>query len=221
MRHALGGSDSGPDGGDGNSAARSNGSLPRAAQPHVERDVPLPRAALEAGVPLRTAQRWLARYRASGVAGLARLPRADLGQRKVPAEVVKFVEGLFLRKPKPSVASIYRRVLAMTTERQWPAPSYASVYTMVRGLDPAMSRSPTRVRQRSATVTNWCTGIAPNAQIPSGKPITPTIKVPVGYRFTVRVNRDILFEAPYEPLQADPQPLVPGDRGLRHRNSTS
>jgi type IV secretion system protein TrbI len=27
--------------------------------------------------------------------------------------------------------------------------------------------------------------------------IQPTIKVPVGYRFNVRVNRDILFEAPY------------------------
>ncbi len=29
--------------------------------------------------------------------------------------------------------------------------------------------------------------------------IQPTIKVPVGYRFNVRVNRDILFEAPYRP----------------------
>lgn len=31
--------------------------------------------------------------------------------------------------------------------------------------------------------------------------IQPTIKVPVGYRFNVRVNRDILFDAPYRPLQ--------------------
>jgi len=30
--------------------------------------------------------------------------------------------------------------------------------------------------------------------------IQPTIKVPVGYRFNVRVNRDILFEAPYTPV---------------------
>ncbi len=29
--------------------------------------------------------------------------------------------------------------------------------------------------------------------------VQPTIKVPAGYKFTVRVNRDILFEAPYEP----------------------
>ena len=31
--------------------------------------------------------------------------------------------------------------------------------------------------------------------------IQPTIKIPIGYRFNVRVNRDMLFDAPYEPLQ--------------------
>ena len=30
-----------------------------------------------------------------------------------------------------------------------------------------------------------------------------TIKVPAGYKFIVRVNRDILFEAPYQPVLAD------------------
>jgi type IV secretion system protein VirB10 len=29
--------------------------------------------------------------------------------------------------------------------------------------------------------------------------IQPTIKVPVGYKFNVRVNRDILFDGPYGP----------------------
>ena len=31
--------------------------------------------------------------------------------------------------------------------------------------------------------------------------IQPTIKIPVGYRFNVRVNRDILFEGPYTPAE--------------------
>jgi type IV secretion system protein TrbI len=31
--------------------------------------------------------------------------------------------------------------------------------------------------------------------------VQPTIKVPAGYKFVVRVNRDVLFEAPYEPIQ--------------------
>ena len=31
--------------------------------------------------------------------------------------------------------------------------------------------------------------------------VQPTIKVAVGYRFNVRVNRDILFEEPYKPYR--------------------
>jgi type IV secretory pathway VirB10-like protein len=31
--------------------------------------------------------------------------------------------------------------------------------------------------------------------------VQPTVKVPAGYKFTVRVNRDILFHAPHEPIQ--------------------
>jgi hypothetical protein len=39
--------------------------------------------------------------------------------------------------------------------------------------------------------------------------VQPTVNVPVGYKFTVRVNRDILFDALYEPLQANPLPVPP------------
>jgi type IV secretion system protein VirB10 len=41
--------------------------------------------------------------------------------------------------------------------------------------------------------------------------VQPTIKVPAGYKFTVRVNRDILFDAPYAPMHANPLPgAAPG-----------
>lgn len=33
--------------------------------------------------------------------------------------------------------------------------------------------------------------------------VQPTIKVAIGYRFNVRVNRDILFDGPYTPVSAD------------------
>ena len=49
--------------------------------------------------------------------------------------------------------------------------------------------------------------------------VQPTIKVPVGYKFTVRVNRDILFDAPYAPMQANPLPAEPGQ--LRRRSGVS
>lgn len=46
--------------------------------------------------------------------------------------------------------------------------------------------------------------------------VQPTIKVPAGYKFTVRVDRDILFDSPYEPEQADPDVIQPR-RELRKR----
>src|SRR5215470_14578457 len=39
--------------------------------------------------------------------------------------------------------------------------------------------------------------------------VQPTIKVPAGYKFTVRVNRDILFDAPYQPTEANPLLMQP------------
>jgi type IV secretion system protein VirB10 len=39
--------------------------------------------------------------------------------------------------------------------------------------------------------------------------VQPTIKVAAGYRFTVRVNRDILFEAPYQPARPETPELQP------------
>ena len=44
--------------------------------------------------------------------------------------------------------------------------------------------------------------------------VQPTITVPVGYKFTVRVNRDMIFDSPYHPLGSDPQRLFPGDLQL-------
>ena len=37
-------------------------------RPHLEEDVPLAQAALHAGVSVRTAERWLSRYRQNGLA---------------------------------------------------------------------------------------------------------------------------------------------------------
>src|SRR5467141_1085445 len=88
-------------------------------RPHLNDGVPLPEAARDAGVPLRSVQRWLARYRATGVAGLVRAPRSDTGHRKLPAALVEMIEGLALRQPRPSVAAMPRRMIARTTQRPW------------------------------------------------------------------------------------------------------
>jgi putative transposase len=105
-------------------------------RPSVEDGVLLAVAAREAGVPLRTVQRWLARYRADGLVGLARTVRTDRGQRRVPAELVRLVEGLALCRPRPSVATIARRAARAATDRSWPVPSYSTVHAIVADLDP-------------------------------------------------------------------------------------
>lgn len=109
-----------------------------AIRPVLEGGVSLATCAAAAGVPLRTAQRWLAAYHRDGLAGLVRALRSDAGRRHVPPQIVDLIEGLALRKPRLSVASIYRQMITIADRRDWPVPSYATVHAIVRGLDPAM-----------------------------------------------------------------------------------
>src|SRR5438105_9179130 len=105
---------------------------------HLHEGIPLSEVARTAGVPLRSVQRWLARYRAAGLVGLARAPRSDTGQRKIPADLVQVIEGMALRTPRPSIAAIHRRMTALAMQHHWTPPSYGSVYGIVRQLSPAM-----------------------------------------------------------------------------------
>ena len=75
-------------------------------RPHLEEGVPLTCAAAAAGVPLRTAQRWLARYRQDGSTGLAGSIRRDAGRHRSPADLVALIEGMGLKKPRSSAAAI-------------------------------------------------------------------------------------------------------------------
>jgi putative transposase len=108
-------------------------------QPHLDRNVPLARAARDGGVAIRTARRWLRSYRAKGLVGLVRSARSDAGQRKLSADFTSLIEGLALRKPRPSVAALHREVTKIATERKVAAPSYATVHAIVRVLDPALT----------------------------------------------------------------------------------
>ena len=107
-------------------------------RPHLEDDVSLARAAETAGVPVRTARRWLARFRQDGMAGLARTGRADRGRRRLPEEFVRAVEGMALARPPPSAAAIHRRLADLAPERGWPVPAPRTVRAIVAAIDPAM-----------------------------------------------------------------------------------
>lgn len=76
---------------------------------------PLARAAAEAGVPLRTVQRWLAHYRQDRIEVLAYPRRRDAGSRWLQSELVALIEGLGLRRPRRSVAAIHRQAIEVAT----------------------------------------------------------------------------------------------------------
>jgi putative transposase len=107
-------------------------------RPHFEEGVPLAASARAAGVPIRTAQRWLVRFEARGLSGLSRRVRSDQGHRKFPDPLVSVVEGLALRKPLLPNSVIHRRVATMAVQKGWRVPSYSTVHAIIRALDPAM-----------------------------------------------------------------------------------
>src|SRR5436305_6134485 len=105
----------------------------------LEEEVTQTELARESGVPLKTLQRWIRRYRQDGLRGLARLERSDKGkQRGLTEEQVKVVEGLALRKPRRTVVTIQRQVNAIALEQGWREASYGQVRQIVEKLSPAL-----------------------------------------------------------------------------------
>jgi putative transposase len=77
---------------------------------HLEDDRPLKAVSVAAGIPFRTAQRWVALYRQFGLAALARKKRTDIGQhREISAKLKEAIGGIALQKPPLPVATICRQ----------------------------------------------------------------------------------------------------------------
>ncbi|MCA2230207.1 Mu transposase C-terminal domain-containing protein [Nonomuraea aurantiaca] len=110
----------------------------RVLVPHLYDGVTLKAAAASGGVPYRTAQRWLAAYKQDGLQGLARADRSDKGRRRLPSELIAFIEGLALKPPRPTIAKIHRQAVSVAAQRGWPRPGYGSVHEIVTGIDPAL-----------------------------------------------------------------------------------
>jgi putative transposase len=107
-------------------------------RPHLEGDTPLACTARDAGVPIRTVERWLMRYRRDGLAGLTRRIRGDAGTYRLPPDLVTLIEGMGLKKPRSSAALIHRRAAKLAKAAGWPLPSYGTVHAILARLDPAM-----------------------------------------------------------------------------------
>ncbi len=72
-----------------------------------------------ADIPLRTAQRWVANYKKSGLTGLCRSKRKDRGTHKIAnAEVQKLIEGLALEYARAGDTLVVWDISAFSSDTQ-------------------------------------------------------------------------------------------------------
>ena len=101
-------------------------------RPFLEEGVPLARVARDRGLVLRTARRWVDRYRRQGLAGLARKERSDKDRPQFSATLRQAIEGLALQKPRRSAAAIHRQAVTIAERLGESPPSYGFVYALIR-----------------------------------------------------------------------------------------
>jgi putative transposase len=107
-------------------------------RPFLEDGVPLTQIAREQGLVLRTARRWVNRYRKEGLTGLARKERGDRDKRKLTLVLQQLIEGMALRKPRMPVATIHREVTETARKLGQEPPSYKVVHAVIAKLEPAL-----------------------------------------------------------------------------------
>jgi putative transposase len=100
----------------------------RVLQPHLEQNTSLRIVAAEAGLAFRTAQRWVAQYRASGLSALVRKARGDRGARRIVSKTIKTaIEGLALESHPIPVTSVHRQIKEFAEAIGDTAPGYWTV----------------------------------------------------------------------------------------------
>jgi hypothetical protein len=85
--------------------------------PHVHDGVPLVQAASAAGVPLRTAQRWLTAYLTQGAIGAASIRSSGQGPAPLAGCCSKVIEGGQQVEPQPGRKPEHRQRLALGVSR--------------------------------------------------------------------------------------------------------
>src|SRR5699024_8808173 len=104
---------------------------------HAEDGESLTQIAQDAGLALRTVQRWNAAYRRAGIAGLAPAQAWTRGRRTQPAPPA-LTEGRDLSTPRRSSPAIARNAQTNAAQQGWPMVAYTTVRSIVGSLDPGM-----------------------------------------------------------------------------------
>lgn len=107
----------------------------RLIQSYLQGTTALATVAGNAGVSLRTAQRWVEKYRKQGVGALGTKERIDRGQRRAMSpKMVELTEGLALERPRVPVTAIYRELGEFAAKSGERLPSYPAVRRAVKAI---------------------------------------------------------------------------------------
>lgn len=140
----------------------------------VEEGLPQAQVAHEHHIPLRSLERWIALYRKRGLVGLTRCTRTDRGtHRHLTTNQIHVIEGLALQKPRPSIATVHRKVMALAEAQGWKPPSYDQVYRIIKRLDPGLLTLAHEGEKAYRDTFDVVVRHEAEYPMPSGKRITP------------------------------------------------
>lgn len=108
--------------------------------PFLNKTSSLKKISEKSGVPIRTLNLWLKKYREGGLKGLARKTRDDKGIFKIyDEEMQKRIEGIYFKNPDLSSASIHKLISEYCEQSALKVPSYKTVCKIVNSIPDDMS----------------------------------------------------------------------------------
>lgn len=101
-------------------------------EPYINNEQTLKLVSKHKSISVRTLGLWIKKYREQGLFGLARQSRCDKGlPRQYESLLQKTIEGIYLKKPMLSAASIHKLVVEHCHKNNVKAPSYRSVCRII------------------------------------------------------------------------------------------
>lgn len=107
--------------------------------PVLEREMTLVKVSESEGIPVRTLRYWVKQFLEKGMSGLERAKRKDSGSSRVLSlELKELIQGMALQKPPLTISAIHRKIVLFSKRSSLKAPSYETVYGIVKKISPAL-----------------------------------------------------------------------------------
>jgi len=111
----------------------------RLIRPILEKEISIVQVSKDRGISVRTLSYWIKRFKESGLIGLERIKRKDTGiPRLLSSELKDLIQAFALQKPRLSISAIHRKIIVITEKRSIPKPSYETIYSIVKSINPAL-----------------------------------------------------------------------------------